>query len=164
MKAEVNSIFVTPVMFTFMISYISCFEKHYFYKHKIKPFYYNEIVRTFISTTTLSCVNGCAIMEKPCTHVILQNDGQGRIQCSLFDARNQTYEFIIEDFGLELWVNDHFNTDKALAAEMNTMITGQVTIDIVSNLRELNMENDQDFNHGDAEIVSDHVVCLLYVI
>ncbi len=162
MKVKINSIGVTPVLFTLMISYISCFEKHYFSKQKIKPFYYKEILRTFISTTTLSCVNGCALIEKPCTHVIVKNEGPGRIQCSFFYTRNQTHEFIIDDIGHDLWVNDHFDTNKALATAKNTMITGQEMIHIVSDVTELNMENDQDINHGDAEIVSDHAVCLLF--
>ncbi len=31
-------------------------------------------------------------------------------------------------------------------------------IDIVSNLTELNMENDDGFDNGDADFVSDHMV------
>ncbi len=152
MKAEVN---LFPLYF-FMISNISGLEKHHFHQQNISHFYYRDILRTLLSTTTTSCVHTCAKTLKSCTHVVLEGVGQGRVQCSLFDASYGVNEFFIDADRHELWVYAHIIVSNKTKSSMKSE---HPTNEFDSDVIKLNMENNDDFVDGNALIVSDYMVC-----
>ena len=111
MRVKVNSVAASTLLYFFMISNISCLERYHFSQQNMNSFYYKEMLKTFISQTTHSCIYECISMVKPCTHVVLKNVDHGMHECSLFDARNGTQEFFLDGVGgvgHELWTNAGF--------------------------------------------------------